>query len=93
MVLGLDLGKDRPIGVAELIDEEVFGRGERLANGLRFPLFDRLDVKEVVTELRFRDQGRITAEVLMNETHVAVVGGGSSLIVVPQHQSSCELGH
>jgi len=52
-----------------------------------------LDVKDVVTKLTLRDEGRITPEVFVDQSHVTVVGVTGAIAVVAEVEEFGELGH
>ncbi len=59
VVLGADLAEDRPVGVAEEVDEELARGGERLADGVRLPVLRQFDEEEVVAQLGLGEERRI----------------------------------
>src|ERR1035441_3087478 len=74
VILGADLGEDRPVGAPEQADKEHAGGGAGLANGLGLPMLLKLYEQEVVAQLRLGDGGRIAAQVLVNEPDLSVIG-------------------
>ena len=93
VILGFDLGENGPVMVAEHLDKEDFGAGHGLTNGLRLPALDALDMEDVVAQLVLGDEGGITAAVLLDEAHAAVVGMAGSVGVGSQGQTLGILGH
>ena len=93
VIFGADLGKERPVGMPEEIDEEHAGGGEGLADGLGRPMLLELDEEEVVAQLGLGDGGRIAADVLVDEPELAVVGVPGSIGVVAQRQVVGKPGH
>ena len=93
VIFGLDLREQRPVGMPEEINEEQAGGGAGLADGLGRPVFLELDEEEVVPELRLGDRDRVTAEVLVNEPKLAVVGVPGAIGVVAQRQVLGKPGH
>jgi hypothetical protein len=93
VILGANLGEDRPLGVAQEIDKEHASRGPGLADGFGLPVFLEFDEKEVVAQLGLGEEGRITGAMLVDQAHLAVIGVPGSIGVVAQGQQLGELGH
>ena len=93
MILGFDLGKDRPVLMTEHLDKEDFGTSHGLANGLGLPSLDRLDVQDVIAQLILGDQRRVTAVVLMDQPHAAVIRMPGARSIGPQGESFGILSH
>ena len=53
MIVGADLGEERPVGVPEQIDEEHACGGDGLADGFGLPMLLEFDEQEVVAQLGF----------------------------------------
>ena len=86
VVLGANLGKERPVGFAQQFDKEHSGRGQCLPDALGFPVFLQFDEQEIFAQLGFGDRGGITTEMLVNEPQLAVVGVPRSIGVITQSQ-------
>ena len=93
MVFGSDLGKHRPVRLAEQINKIHFGRGQGLADALGFPMLLEFDKEEVVAQLGLGNGGRIAGQMLVDEPELPVVGVASAVGVVAQSQEIGEPGH
>jgi hypothetical protein len=93
MILGADLGEDRPVGVAEQIEEEQARGGEALTDGLWLPVLGEFDEDEVVAQLILGKEGGIAGEVIVDEADLTVVGVACAIGVVAQGQLLGESRH
>ena len=93
MIFSLDLREQSPVAVSEEINKEQAGSGARLADGLGRPMFFELYEEEVVAQLSLGDRGRVTADVLVNESELAVIRVPGSIGVVAQSQVIGKPGH
>ena len=74
-------------------DEEDFGGSYGLADGLGLPAFFGFDVEEIITHLTFAKRDGITSKVIVEQTHVPVVGMTGAVGVVTQGEQLGELVH
>lgn len=93
VVLRFDLGEDLPVLMPEHLKEEDLRGSGRLANRLGLPLLHVLHVEDVVAKLALGEPGRIAAEVLVDQSHVTVVGMAGAIAVVAKVEELRELGH
>ena len=93
MVLGADLGKETPAGLAQEIDEAHFGGGQGLAEGLGAPMLLEFNEEEIVAQLGLGEGVRIAMAMLVNEPDLAIVGVPGAIGVVMQSQELGEPGH
>src|SRR5205823_1054368 len=73
--------------------KEQAGGGEGLPDGLGLPMLLELDVQEVVAELGFGNCGWITAEILVNQSYLPVVGVPGAIGIVTESEQVGQLGH
>lgn len=74
MVLGANLTEDRPVVVAQQIDEELACGGECQADGLGLPVLLQFDEEEVVAQLGLGDESGVELEVFVDQPQLAVAG-------------------
>ena len=86
VILGADLAQDRPVSVAQEIDEELATGRLGLAGGFGLPLLFQLDEQEVVADLGLGELGRIDGEVFVHQAQLPVVGVAGAIGVVAQGQ-------
>src|ERR1017187_10343852 len=91
VVLGADLGEERPVLMPEEFDEEHAGCGQSLADGLGLPMLLELYEQEVVAQLRLGEGGWIAAQVLVNQPDLSVIGVPGAVGVVAQGEVIGEL--
>lgn len=79
--------------MTQLIDEEEPGTRGRLPDRLGPPVFDRLDVQEIVAQLGLVQGSGITIEVIHDEPELPVIGLPGAGVIVAQRQPFGILGH
>ena len=94
VILRLHLIKEPPAWMAQLLDEEHLGRGQRLPDGLGLPMAHRLHMQQVVAQHLLGEQRRITAaEVLAQEAQLPVVTVPRARRIITQRQQLREALH
>ena len=89
LVFGADLRKDLPIIASAHFDEKQPRAGVRLADGLGLPKLLGFDVQDVVSQLRLGDVSRVGAAVLVDETHLPVIGMAGTRRAEMQSEKPC----
>ena len=79
--------------MAEHLYEEDTGAGGILSNGLGLPVLDGLDVENVVAQLFFLQDGRVGAEMLVDQAQVPVIAMPGAIGVVAQGEKTREVFH
>lgn len=93
VVLGADLGKESPVVVMELMDEEHACGGAGLTDGFWAPQFAQFDVDEVIAQLGFAEGGWILVEMVVDKAHLTIVSVACAIGVVAKCQELGELSH
>jgi len=93
VIFGANLGKDPPLSVTKQIDQEHLGGGEGLPDALGPPALLELNKEEVVAQLGLAQGRGVTAEVLVDQAQLTVIGMTGPIGVVAQSQKLGEAGH
>ena len=93
VIFGADLREDGPGGLAEQLDEEHFGGGQGLADGLGLPMLFEFNEQEVVAQLGLGNESGIGGAVLVKEPELAIVGMPGAVSVVMERQEISKPGH
>ena len=93
VIFGADLGEDRPVRLAQEIDEAHFGGGEGLADGFGLPMLLEFDEEEIVAQLLLGDGGGVTGEIFVEESKLSIIGMAGPVCVVMQSQEIGEPSH